>query len=180
MNEKEKLIEKVYDSFRNVKLEDGIWLWEGKGLDDYATREELKELKKKDIKDDWNKIPLKDLYDCSSALSYFDAKGMRFHLPQFLLFDLGVFEKEQNDKKWELDSLYEPDIFFHLTHELQREYTKQRFSSLDKVQIECVIDYLKLQIEEKKEYLKEFGVIWDTKEIKEVKEVVNTWKAKLK
>lgn len=38
-----------------------------------------------DEKQDWRRIPIDDLIACNSALSYFDAEGMRFHLPAYLV-----------------------------------------------------------------------------------------------
>ena len=74
---KQKLIQEIYKSFKDVKLEDGVGLWEGQGLDDYCTVEECKKLRERDEKDDWSRISVLDLVKCSSSLCFFDAKGMR-------------------------------------------------------------------------------------------------------
>ena len=116
MTKKEQLIQDINEAFRGVKLEDGIGLWEGQGLDDYATNVECRKLREQDEKDDWRKIPVIDLYKCSSSLSFFDAKGMRFHMPIFLLFALDLFEKEEDDlhSKGFVKSYSVPDVEFHL------------------------------------------------------------------
>lgn len=69
---------------------------EGQGLDDFADNEKLFELRDKDEKDDWEKLRFEDIFTFSSSIFFFDAKGMRFHLPKFLIFDL--MEKELNDE----------------------------------------------------------------------------------
>lgn len=157
---------KIYAAFKGVILEDGIGLWEGQGLDDYATPQECYQLRTKDEKHDWSKITLEDMYRCSSSLSFFDAKGIRFHLPQFLLFALDVFEIEE-DKLYDdgkLEACSCPEVEFHLTsfmnyledkseHGKQMlEYHTKRFSLLNMAQINCVIAFLEFRIEELKSY----------------------------
>jgi len=182
---KTKLITTIYKSFKDVKLENGVGLWEGQGLDDYLSPEECKKLRERDEKDDWSKISVLDLYKCSSSLSFFDAKGMRFHLPQFLLFDLDVFEKEEDElyKKGKLEHTMCPDVYFHLTHQLEDDYSIKLFSALNNKQVQCVISYLNYQIQEKEEYYKEFGVKSKKKRneyYKEIEDSIAIWKTKLK
>jgi len=38
-----------------------------------------------DEKMNWENIPSSELERCNSSLSFFDAKGMRFHLPAFMI-----------------------------------------------------------------------------------------------
>ncbi len=185
MFKKSDLIQEINDVFQGVKLEDGIGLWEAQGLDDYATEEECKKLRVRDEKEDWSKIPLTDLYQCSSSLSFFDAKGMRFHLPQFLLFDLDAFEKEEEElyKNGELDCSLCPNIYFTLTYKLQDDYSVKRFSALNNSQIQCVINYLNYKIEEREAYYREFGMKSETEReeyIKEIENAIAIWRSKLR
>lgn len=185
MTKKEQLIQDINEAFQGVKLEDGIGLWEGQGLDDYATNEECRKLREQDEKDDWHKISLIDLYKCSSSLSFFDAKGMRFHLPQFLLFDLDVFEKKQDElyRQGKLEATHCPDIYFTLTYNLDSDYSVKRFSALNNEQIQCVIDYFYFKIEEREDYYREFGIKSQKERedyYNEIKEAINIWKTKLK
>ncbi|ATO19032.1 hypothetical protein BS636_04825 [Acinetobacter sp. LoGeW2-3] len=78
----------IETAFSNVSLGDGIGLWEAQGVDDYKSLAERAALREKDEKSDWSKIPVQDLNDCNSSLGFFDAQGMRFHLPTFLITDL--------------------------------------------------------------------------------------------
>ena len=180
---KEQLIEKINEAFKGIKLEEGIGLWETQGLDAYATREVCEKLREQDEKTDWQKIPLVNLYKCSSSLSFFDAKGIRFHLPLFLLFDLDVFEKEEAMlyEKGMLDAYICPEVLFTLTYKLESDYAIKRFSRLNNNQIKCVIAYLYFQIQGKepkdlsgklKNKRNEFH--------KQITDAINLWKVKLK
>ena len=82
------LISEICGTFKGVKLKDGVGLNEAQGLDDYEDKTTCKKLRGKDEKDEWQKIPPKELNRCNSSLSFFDPKGMRFHLPAFMIADI--------------------------------------------------------------------------------------------
>lgn len=163
---KEALIHKIYEAFRDVKLENGVGLWEAQGHDDRLSAEKCAELREKDEKEDWKKIPIMDLYKCSSSLSFFDAEGLRFHLPIFLLLDLDHFEKEEDELHSEglVVSCSVPDIVFHLLLGLRyvdpknsvergiREHYNERFSLLTNPQIECMVEFLRIRMKEIEEH----------------------------
>jgi hypothetical protein len=91
-------------------LDDGIGLYQAKGLDDYASDEELKRLRERDEKTDWRRIAYDDLECCYAAPSFFDAKGFVFHLPAFLTAALNdrhpygfirrLFQTEEHPVGW--------------------------------------------------------------------------------
>ena len=120
------LIETIRAAFKDVTLEDGVGLFEAQGLDDYKTPEACHELKQKDVKRNWEAIPAADLNQCYSSLSFFDPKGMRFHLPAFLIADL--------------KGKYNFDLVFTLAH--LNDYSKSRFSELSPDQRRAVRAYL--------------------------------------
>ena len=70
------LISEIIKTFKDVKLQGGIGLNEAQGLDDYEDKATLIKLKRKDEKDNWQKIQTKELNRCNSSLSFFDPKGM--------------------------------------------------------------------------------------------------------
>lgn len=70
---KEQLITKIRTAFKDVELEDGIGLWEAQGVDDYADRKTILELREKDERKDWNNIRYKELAICESSISFLDA-----------------------------------------------------------------------------------------------------------
>ena len=120
------LIETVRAAFKGVALEDGIGLFEAQGLDDYKTSAECRKLRQQDEKHRWEEISVADLNSCYSSLCFCDAKGMRFHLPAFLLADIR--------------GTYNLDMTFTLTH--LSDYSKSQFSALSLEQRQAVRAYL--------------------------------------
>jgi len=177
---KEELITEIRTTFKDVKLEDGVGLWEGQGLDDYADKHTIFELRKKDERNNWDNISYKELADCQSSLSFFDAKGMRFCLPKFLIFD--ILEKELYKKQ---GLLITSDVMFHLGYELRE--SQKVFSLFNNRQIQCVIHYLEYKMEEliitHKEYSIIYGSMIDTvysdKNYMEINRILDIWKQKL-
>jgi hypothetical protein len=78
----------IITAFKDLKLKDGIGLWEAQGIDDYENNDAQIIARNKDIKDNWLLLSNEDLFHCDSSLSYFDAQGMLFHLPAFILAEL--------------------------------------------------------------------------------------------
>ncbi len=82
------VIRQLTDAFAGVELGDGTGLWEAQGLDDYKVGEELSELRARDEKLDWRKIPVEHLERCYVAPAFMNARGFVFHLPAFLIAEL--------------------------------------------------------------------------------------------
>ena len=78
----------IREAFAGVKLGDGVGLQQAQGLDDYEDDATCARYRENDEKDDWSRIPVGELNRCNSSLSFFDAEGMRFHLPAYLIADL--------------------------------------------------------------------------------------------
>ncbi len=87
-DKREGIIETIQTAFSGVVLGSGVGLYEGQGLDDYASEAECREIRKKDELLDWQNIPTQNLAECYSSLSFFDATGMRFHLPAFIVSEI--------------------------------------------------------------------------------------------
>ncbi len=157
---KEELIKKIQMAFKDVKLEDGIGLWEAQGVDEYADNKKMAELIAKDERNNWENLSYKDMAFCSSSLSFFDAKGMRFCLPKFLIFDL------LKEEVFEEYNLYAPEVLFTLGYRLDEDYQKKRYSLFNKEQINAVITYLEYGLQEiidgYEEYSKLFGCAPET------------------
>jgi len=122
-----QLRNQVREAFAGVTLGDGIGLWQGQGLDDYEDEETLAELRARDEKSDWSAIPVAELDRCCSSLSFFDAEGMRFHLPAYLTADLE-------------GTLFTDHFMFDLTN--FSELGGSRFSLLNAAQRAAVRDFL--------------------------------------
>jgi hypothetical protein len=127
----------IREAFSGVTLRDGIGLREAQSIDDYESKEEQNKKRLHDEKDDWSSIPHEDLQKYHSSLSFFDADGMRFHLPAFII---GSLEKLVDDP------------IFHLTH--LNDYAKSKLMTLSKKQFNAVVVYLKWCLE-RSEYIHE-------------------------
>lgn len=126
-----RVAETVRRAFRGVTLGDGIGLRQAEGLDSYADSATLEVLRSSDEKRDWSRIPSNDLNTYCNSLSYFDAEGMRFHLPAYLLAEL-------NDE-------LEIEFVFHLVC-TGHDTLSHRFHLLDASQRDAVRAFLRLQL----------------------------------
>jgi hypothetical protein len=79
-----------------------------------------------------------DLNRCASSLSFFDAEGMRFHLPAYLIADL--------------EGTLEQDVVFHLTCFDQRELSW--LMALSDAQRDAVREYLLLQLRRSDDFIR--------------------------
>lgn len=121
----EAIKERIRRAFAGVRLGSGVGLWEAQGIDDYADAATCAAYRAKDEKDDWSLIAVADLNRCYSSPSFFDAAGMRFHLPAFLIADL--------------DGKYDQGMIFQLT---QTSRLESQYELLDPVQRDAVRSYL--------------------------------------
>jgi len=83
-----RIADKIRLAFKGVTLGNGVGLEEAQGLDDYADEATLEKYRASDEKLDWEKISSAELNRCYTSLHFFDAEGMRFHLPAYLIADL--------------------------------------------------------------------------------------------
>lgn len=127
-----RVMAQIEEAFVGVKLEDGVGLEESNGLDDYADEATLQRLRTLDEREDWHRIPPAKMTFAYGGLSFMDAKGMRFHLPAYLLAHL----RDEAD-----------DPIFHLTGLYGRElsdFARAKFDLFTKAQREAVQAYLEL------------------------------------
>lgn len=106
----DEVILEISTAFANTHLGDGVGLFQATGLDDYASDEELQQLRARDEKIDWRLISYADLERCYAAPSFFDAQGFVFHLPAFLIAELNdrhpfgfidrLFRTEEHPEGW--------------------------------------------------------------------------------
>jgi hypothetical protein len=78
----------IEEAFAGVTLGCGVGLYEGQAHDDWEYGATAEKYRARDEKEDWHRLSADALNACHSSLSFFDAEGMRFHLPAFLLADL--------------------------------------------------------------------------------------------
>ena len=83
-----EICEEIRAAFKGVTLEGGIGLWQAQGIDDHEDDLTCAEYRQRDEKEHWENISADALNACYSSLGFFDAEGMRFNLPAFLIADL--------------------------------------------------------------------------------------------
>lgn len=132
-NQKEHVLQLIYTAFDQVKLEDGVSLHETIKIDNYGlTNEVLESQIKADERKDWKKlIDDPELIEVNGmgGLSFYDAKGLRFHLPAYLCLCI-------NHPNTEVAS----SLTFQLTR--LEAYNRQRFSILTPEQRKAVKVFL--------------------------------------
>ncbi|WP_299402193.1 DUF6714 family protein [Acaryochloris sp. IP29b_bin.148] len=115
----------IRSAFAEVTLGEGIGLWQAQAIDDYETEAIQKRNRDKDEKEKWHRLSYEDLQRCHSSLSFFDAEGMRFHLPAYIVASL---YNQVNDP------------LFHLTQ--LDDYAKSKLTALNTVQRQAIVMYL--------------------------------------
>lgn len=128
----EAVAAQIREAFSRVPLGQGVGLRQAQGIDDYEGEAALAAYRALDEKVDWSRIPSAALNECNSSLSFFDAEGMRFHLPAYLLADL--------------DGSYEFGMAFCLTD--IGELRQEQFSLLSPAQRAAVRAFLEYISEE--------------------------------
>jgi Family of unknown function (DUF6714) len=123
---RESVVMEIREAFRGVTLGNGIGLYQAQGIDDYAGEEACEQYREQDEKQDWEQISADDLNRCYSSPCFFDAEGMRFHLPAFLIA--------------ELNGKLGVDPAFHLTQ--LDDYKKSKLVLLSQAQREAVRKFL--------------------------------------
>ena len=116
----------VRAAFAGITLGEGVGLMQAQGLDDYADSRTLATYRARDENRDWSAIPVGDLDNCNSSLSFFDAEGMRFHLPAYLVADLE-------------GKLQATDVLFHLVYLADNAET--RFDKFSPAQRDAVREF---------------------------------------
>ena len=124
--DKDSVEKEITSAFLGVSLGLGIGLWEAQTIDDYETIEIQAKNRERDQKDDWRLLEYDDLQQCHSSLSFFDADGMRFHLPAFIIGSL-------NNKV--------DDPLFHLIQ--LDDYSLSKLKTLSNIQRRAIELYLK-------------------------------------
>ncbi|WP_299487707.1 DUF6714 family protein [Acaryochloris sp. IP29b_bin.137] len=129
--DKDIVANNIKSAFAGVTLGAGIGLWEAQAIDDYKTQEVQRRNREKDEKEEWHRLNCDDLQRCHSSLSFFDAEGMRFHLPAYIVASL---ENKVDDP------------LFHLTQ--LDDYAKSKLTTLNPLQRQAIVMYLEWCLEQ--------------------------------
>lgn len=132
-NQQEQVIQLIHQAFEEVKLEDGVSLHETIKIDNYGLTDEVLELQiKADERNNWKKlIEDPELVEVNGigGLSFYNAKGLRFHLPAYMCL---CINQPNTDVAYSL--------IFQLAH--LETYNRERFSILTAEQRKAVKVFL--------------------------------------
>lgn len=128
----DEIIRDIEGAFAGVTLGGGVGLKEAQGLDDYEDEATRAQYREADEKENWLAITSEQLNACNSSLSFFDAEGMRFHLPAYLISDLR--------------GEYNFGVDFCLTY--LKQHCREQFSLLSEEQRAVVRAYLQFLLED--------------------------------
>jgi len=131
-----QLLAAIEAAFRGIELGDGVSLHETVVIDDYGTEGQRRAAREPDEKHDWRRLvrdPDLARICWVGGLSFYDAAGLRFHLPAYL--SLAVID-------WEAEASGEilGSLLYHLTS--LDGYNRGRFAILTAGQRRCVADVL--------------------------------------
>ena len=131
------LFTKIKEAFKNVELGNGVGLLETEVIDDYGTNAERQKARAKDEKYNWTKLIDNEylkLFFGYGGLSFFDAEGLRFHLPAYMCTTL------QNP---ELDIT---ESLIHCLTNLEK-FNRERFQLLNHQQKAVICEFLQYVLE---------------------------------
>ncbi|MEO0725819.1 MAG: DUF6714 family protein [Bacteroidota bacterium] len=130
--EKAKVIQQIHKAFAGVKLGQGVSLHETIIIDDYGGMKARQQARAGDEKMDWTKLvddpELKSVYGIG-GISFFDAEGLRFHLPAYMCLALNS----------QYEDVTEGLIFTLISYD---KYNQERFSTLNDQQRGAIIAFL--------------------------------------
>jgi hypothetical protein len=119
-DELDSLIRSIENAFANFPLGEGTGLLEANGLDDYADKDQLAELRLRDEHTDWRRIDVNTLERCYAAPIFMNARGFVFHIPAFVIAELNdKIQTDFIDRLFEIDR--QPDNWTALLDDSQRE-----------------------------------------------------------
>lgn len=85
----EALVERIRGAFAGITVGPDTTLYlSGVAEDHYQSEEFITELRRREIRDDWQSIPPTLLAACDDAIPFLDAEGMRYLLPAYMLTEL--------------------------------------------------------------------------------------------
>ena len=119
-NQKEHVLHLIYESFDQVLLEDGVSLHETIEIDNYGATDKEKAQIKNDERKDWKKLiddPELEKIHGIGGLCFYDAKGLRFHLPAYMCLTINKPHADVTES-----------LMFTLTH--LEAYNQERFAIL--------------------------------------------------
>ncbi len=116
------LVAEITAAFDGVSREDGTTLHEADAMDDWKSPEDQHAARRLDPEKQWQDVPDKDIFACSSALSFLNEKGFRYYIPAFMICSL---------RHWGDDgSVILNSCEYHLLHEYPKSLRKSEPASI--------------------------------------------------
>ena len=147
-----ELIELIEEAFKDVQLGNGIGLKQAQAIDDYESEEVVLSARKEDEKLNWQHIDPEMLDKCYSSLSFFDAEGMRFHIPAYIINDIkGLLQTaDPTFHLWHGLDIKESDVKETIKRKDDAKwwnYAIERFNILNATQRNAIREYLKFKMQ---------------------------------
>jgi len=139
-DDSKRLLSLIETAFDGVELGNGVSLHETIVIDHYGDSEERQIARRTDEKADWRRLvfdpELSEIHGVG-GLTFYDAEGLRFHLPAYL--SLAVLWASSR-----LRGSFNSDIFYSLLYQLTslNDYQLERFAILNEQQRMCVKEVL--------------------------------------
>ena len=134
----DNLIGAIEDAFADVKLEDGVGIFEAEAIDDCVSDKLRTKAREQDVRDDWKAIPDEVIAEHYSAMAFMDEKGLKYAIPAYMRFAL---------RHWQTSNSASVD---HIIYTLARD---EDWAFLSTKQKETVANFLNHMVLEADEYV---------------------------
>ena len=137
MSLKDELLSEIDSAFEGVALDGGVSLDQSKVIDSYGegvTEEEFNKIPKKEVTNDWRKIPFYIL-DEADCIAHLDAKGFKYYIPALMKRLVENYDPSSMMSIGTLSVLYPKKANYN--------YSSERYSLLSKKQCVAIAHYLK-------------------------------------
>lgn len=142
-DQREALIVQIAAAFASVTRDEGTTLHEAIAMDDRKTPQEQRAARRFDRDECWQDVPDAVIAASGAALHFLDAKGFRYYLPAFMIYEL---------RNWENSTLFTSSSYRllndhpHSMRQSQPATIAARFG-FDRAQCRAVAAFLRFEID---------------------------------
>jgi hypothetical protein len=140
---KEACIHQIREAFKETPPpEDGFGIYSAQAADDYTNP--TKEEKRLDRSLTWQDVTMKQMAECSNALSHLNPDGYHHYLPAYMVLSL----EHEDDHKYNGFAFMDSAEYSlcPTNNEKLRDYKEARHSRFDIKQVKAIIDYLEYRL----------------------------------
>lgn len=91
----------------------------------------------------WQDVTIKQMAECSTALSFLHPDGYHYYLPAYIILSLEYEDDRRYNDYAFMDS---PEYSLYPAEENLRDYVEVRHSRFDTNQVKAIIDYLEYRL----------------------------------